>query len=69
MSLVTTWGHGLVVAVAVLEEWLDLVLEGFSSLNGDAVDKSWPVGWCRDSRDVTGYPVGRTTGICSVTGV
>lgn len=28
-----TWGHGLVVNVAVLEEWLELITEGFSSLN------------------------------------
>lgn len=57
------------VALEVLVEWLDSVLEGFSSLNGDAMNKSWPMGWCRDSRDVTGYPVGRTIGICSVTGL
>lgn len=34
MHRCNTWGHGLVVALAVLAEWLDLViLEGFSSLS------------------------------------
>lgn len=54
------------MALELLEEWLDLLLEGFSSPNGDAMDKSWPMGWYRD---VTGYPVGGTIGMCSVTGL
>lgn len=31
------WGHGLVVALAVLEEWLDSLLESFSHLADSVV--------------------------------
>lgn len=48
------WGHGLVVNVAVLEEWLELITEGFSNIN-DSMKSSVGV-LCPSGTGMLGHP-------------